>query len=444
MAVILGLPALLQAIATIGVGGAIGYKAQKDLKDSNIDIRNLEDPQIKMLRAMLMPTQTVGQEIKDRLFKKDEAEKKDEPEKKEEKKPKIEFQIKPRPQSRPPEPPKQPKIIEDIIKDVATEKAIKKTSESTEKLFKFIKDRPFGFTADLEGNEETEGFVVAETKLTEIALPQKELTRDTVRKFAQNLKRLSDATERDIKAGGWFNEDDGKYYLDGPVIYDTLEEALYAGDAGEQLAIFDLKNVREIKTKEGIEELKKAGTYDSKTADVFRRNREKLDKRLREIGVQDQRQSEEKLRDQLEDDMNFYRFNDEPIDFTKVFQGQTEDSKKIKNIDDAMTVVNVYNDNYIDLIDKKIEILDKDDPDRKERPFNILPEGIKNKIRAQVDPGWAEANFGEEYMMVLDKARSREIDDSIPKGIRERTVMDDIDDMNKANLEELFEGKKKN
>ena len=33
MAVILGLPALLQAIATIGVGGAIGYKAQKDLKD---------------------------------------------------------------------------------------------------------------------------------------------------------------------------------------------------------------------------------------------------------------------------------------------------------------------------------------------------------------------------------------------------------------------------
>ena len=444
MAVILGLPALLQAIATIGVGGAIGYKAQKDLKDSNIDIRNLEDPQIKMLRAMLMPTQTVGQEIKDRLFKKDEAEKKDEPEKKEEKKPKIEFQIKPRPQSRPPEPPKQPKIIEDIIKDVATEKAIKKTSESTEKLFKFIKDRPFGFTADLEGNEETEGFVVAETKLTEIALPQKELTRDTVRKFAQNLKRLSDATERDIKAGGWFNEDDGKYYLDGPVIYDTLEEALYAGDAGEQLAIFDLKNVREIKTKEGIEELKKAGTYDSKTADVFRRNREKLDKRLREIGVQDQRQSEEKLRDQLEDDMNFYRFNDEPIDFTKVFQGQTEDSKKIKNIDDAMTVVNVYNDNYIDLIDKKIEILDKDDPERKERPFNILPEGIKNKIRAQVDPGWAEANFGEEYMMVLDKARSREIDDSIPKGIRERTVMDDIDDMNKANLEELFEGKKKN
>ena len=129
MAVILGLPALLQAIGTIGVGGAIGYKAQKDLKDSNIDIRNLEDPQIKMLRAMLMPTQTVGQEIKDRLLRKDEAEKKDEPEKKEETKSNIQFQIKPKPQSRPPEPPEDPNPVEKIAKDLILEKATEKTVE---------------------------------------------------------------------------------------------------------------------------------------------------------------------------------------------------------------------------------------------------------------------------------------------------------------------------
>ena len=47
-------------------------------------------------------------------------------------------------------------------------------------------------------------------------------------------------------------------------------------------------------------------------------------------------------------------------------------------------------------------------------------------------------------MLVLDRVRSQEIEDSIPKDIKERTVMDDIDDMNKANLDELFEGKKKN
>ena len=133
MAVILGLPALLQAIATIGVGGAIGYKAQKDLKDSNIDIRNLEDPQIKMLRAMLMPSQTIGQEIKDRLFRKDEAEKKDKPEKKEETKSNIQFQIKPKPQSRPPEPPQgEPDFLPELSKQTVEEvirKEIKETPE---------------------------------------------------------------------------------------------------------------------------------------------------------------------------------------------------------------------------------------------------------------------------------------------------------------------------
>ena len=133
MAVILGLPALLQAIATIGVGGAIGYKAQKDLKDSNIDIRNLEDPQIKMLRAMLMPSQTIGQEIKDRLFRKDEAEKKDKPKKKEETKSNIQFQIKPKPQSRPPEPPQgEPDFLPELSKQTVEEvirKEIKETPE---------------------------------------------------------------------------------------------------------------------------------------------------------------------------------------------------------------------------------------------------------------------------------------------------------------------------
>ena len=40
VAPVLGLPALLKAIATIGVGGAVGYKAQKDLQ-----------PLIKKLKA---------------------------------------------------------------------------------------------------------------------------------------------------------------------------------------------------------------------------------------------------------------------------------------------------------------------------------------------------------------------------------------------------------
>ena len=69
MPVPLGLPLLLQAIATIGVGGAVGYKAQKDLqpvikalKNSPEDMGNSE---LKMLRALLLPNQAIASEVKD-------------------------------------------------------------------------------------------------------------------------------------------------------------------------------------------------------------------------------------------------------------------------------------------------------------------------------------------------------------------------------------------
>ena len=286
---VLGLQALLQAIGTIGVGGAVGYKAQKSLKDANIDVKDFEEPELRMMRALLMPSQAIGTQIKEDLINK-KIEDKKEPEEQQS----FDLVTKPMPKKpEDPEPPQDPNPIEEVAKEIVTQKTIEKAQEPTEKLFDFIKKSPFGFTTDLEGNPVKEGFALAETKLTEIALPQKELTLETVKKYAQNLKRLSDATDREIKAGGWFNEDDGKYYLDGPVVYDTLEEALYAGDAGDQIAIYDLGNDEQINTKEGIKRLKEAGTYNSETADVFRRNREKLDKRLREVGVQDKGQSDE-------------------------------------------------------------------------------------------------------------------------------------------------------
>lgn len=70
VAPILGLPALLKAIATIGVGGAVGYKAQKSLKDLNIDPKNFEEPQLKMLRALFLPSQAVGTQVKEDLINK--------------------------------------------------------------------------------------------------------------------------------------------------------------------------------------------------------------------------------------------------------------------------------------------------------------------------------------------------------------------------------------
>ena len=69
VAPVLGLPALLQALATIGVGGAVGYKAQKDLQPVIKSLKNspedMDSSELKMLRALLMPNQAVAQELKD-------------------------------------------------------------------------------------------------------------------------------------------------------------------------------------------------------------------------------------------------------------------------------------------------------------------------------------------------------------------------------------------
>ena len=69
VAPVLGLPALLQAIATIGVGGAIGYKAQKDLqpviKKLKASPEDMDSSELRMLRALLMPNQAIAAELKD-------------------------------------------------------------------------------------------------------------------------------------------------------------------------------------------------------------------------------------------------------------------------------------------------------------------------------------------------------------------------------------------
>jgi hypothetical protein len=65
-----------------------------------------------------------------------------------------------------------------------------------------------------------------------------------------------------VYAGGWLNKETNKYVLDASVIIDNKADALYIANAGKQDAIFDLGEFNEIKTIEGIEELKQSGSYD--------------------------------------------------------------------------------------------------------------------------------------------------------------------------------------
>ena len=118
---------------------------------------------------------------------------------------------------------------------------------------------------------------------------------------------------------------------------------------------------------------------------------------------------------------------------------------QMKIIDDAMKDTNVYSDDYVDLLDMKIKL---EDPNFGKQ-FKNFPENLKNKTRARNDPDWAEANFGENYNEQMDIARSKEINESIDPNFKEPLspsdqMASDIDDMNKANIDEIIGGRKKN
>jgi len=73
VAPVLGLPALLKTLGTLTIGGAAGYKAQKDLqpliKELKASPEDMDSSELKMLRALLMPSQAVGSQIKEDLIK---------------------------------------------------------------------------------------------------------------------------------------------------------------------------------------------------------------------------------------------------------------------------------------------------------------------------------------------------------------------------------------
>jgi hypothetical protein len=121
--------------------------------------------------------------------------------------------------------------------------------------------------------------------------------------------------------------------------------------------------------------------------------------------------------------------------------------RKLDFLKDKFQNTNIFSDDYVKLIDEEIKL---NDPELfksiKQFEANNRPS-LADKMRALRHPDWAEANYGEDYMSALEQGQVREINkmmQDIDPNIKERTIVDDIDDMNKANIDELFEGRKKN
>ena len=190
----------------------------------------------------------------------------------------------------------------------------RETPENT--LLNFIKQNPEGFTVTIDGQPAPAGYVVAPVKAAEITVKADELNADSVREYAEILKDVADSTNRETYAGGWLNSEDGLYYLDAVHIYDELDTALYIADSAEQLAIFDLRTFDEVRTPEGIEQLKSAGTYSDQARNERGRDSDQAARKYAEIRAA--RGPKFSLsREQLTERDSFSRYNEQfsvPID----------------------------------------------------------------------------------------------------------------------------------
>ena len=150
-------------------------------------------------------------------------------------------------------------------------------------LLDFIKQNPEGFTVDpITLESPSSGFAVAPVKALEIVLDQNKMDVDVARQFAKNVTDLSKQIDKPVFAGGWLNQDNGKYYLDATVVFDTIEDALYTAEASQQEAIFDLGELNETTTEQGIQELKKSGRFSSKARNERRASIQELSKLFEE------------------------------------------------------------------------------------------------------------------------------------------------------------------
>ena len=147
------------------------------------------------------------------------------------------------------------------------------------------------------------------------------------------------------------------------------------------------------------------------------------------------------------------KYRNEGMDFIDAITKGNQDADKIvtsRKLDFLKTKfddTNVYSDDYVKLIDEEIRLNDPEMfKDIRQFEFNGRPE-LADKLRALYHPEWAEAKFGENYLTVLENRQAQGINRMIEKidpNIKERTIVDDIDDMNKANIDDLFGKRRKN
>ena len=104
---------------------------------------------------------------------------------------------------------------------------------------------PDGFTVTAATLQPvTSGYAVA-LKRTQNSFGAEGLAK--VANVIEELQASGNLNGRILAFGGWYDSESGLYYYDATVIYQDREKAIEAGRANEQIAIFDLSNLEEIR-----------------------------------------------------------------------------------------------------------------------------------------------------------------------------------------------------
>ena len=104
---------------------------------------------------------------------------------------------------------------------------------------------PEGFTVNAATLQPiTTGYAVA-LKKTQNSFGNEGLAK--VANVIEELQASANLNGRTLAFGGWYDSESGLYYYDATVIFQDQEEAIEAARANEQIAIFDLANLEEIR-----------------------------------------------------------------------------------------------------------------------------------------------------------------------------------------------------
>ena len=102
-----------------------------------------------------------------------------------------------------------------------------------------------GFTVNAANLQPvTSGFAVA-MKQTQNSFGNEGLAK--VANVIDELQASGNLNGRALAFGGWYDSESGLFYYDATLIYQDREKAIEAGRTNEQIAIFDLANLEEIR-----------------------------------------------------------------------------------------------------------------------------------------------------------------------------------------------------